>query len=314
LTVQAMEAANLVDIPQNRTALTKALEYLKDHQLEENVPNQEDCYRQHRKGGWPFCTKDQGYMGNEGTAECIETILQLQEVYKFPELISIARLQDAIDCLLLKQNNTGGFCVYDKRIGTLDLEWLEASEFIGKSIADYDYVEVTAAVLVALAWFRKFHPEYRTAEVAAATEKGLGYIKQVQTKDGGCVATYGICFTYGAMFALEALARNGENYSTSEYSRRGCEFLISKQKEDGGWGESYLNCLKGSYIQHETSQVVQTAWACLALLEAGYPNKEPISKGIKLLMRRQQSTGHWLQESFEGAGAGYVLMISYISV
>jgi lanosterol synthase len=109
------------------------------------------------------------------------------------------------------------------------------------------------------------------------------------------------------MWSLEALALNGETYSTGEYSRKGCEFLISKQKADGGWGESYLSCEKHVYIQHEDSQVVQTAWACLALMEADYPNKESIAKGIRLMMSRQQSKGQWLQEALEGSlGCGYV--------
>lgn len=41
------------------------------------------------------------------------------------------------------------------------------------------------------------------------------------------------------MFATESLALVGENYSNSPYSKRACEFLISKQRSDGGWGESY---------------------------------------------------------------------------
>ncbi|KAH6664957.1 hypothetical protein B0J14DRAFT_607046 [Halenospora varia] len=31
----------------------------------------------------------------------------------------------------------------------------------------------------------------------------------------------------------------GEDYSNSESAKRCCEFLRSKQREDGGWSESY---------------------------------------------------------------------------
>lgn len=44
------------------------------------------------------------------------------------------------------------------------------------------------------------------------------------------------------MFATESLALVGETYTTSPYSKKACEFLISKQREDGGWGESYQVC------------------------------------------------------------------------
>lgn len=38
----------------------------------------------------------------------------------------------------------------------------------------------------------------------------------------------------------------------------------------------------------------------IALLEAGYPNREPIERAVRLIMRRQQANGEWLQEGIEG--------------
>lgn len=47
------------------------------------------------------------------------------------------------------------------------------------------------------------------------------------------------CFTYATMFAIESLSLADEHYSNSESVRKACEFLLGKQMEDGGWGESY---------------------------------------------------------------------------
>jgi hypothetical protein len=52
----------------------------------------------------------------------------------------------------------------------------------------------------------------------------------------------GICFTYATMFALESLGIAGESCANSERVRRACEFLVSKQMADGGWGETYMVC------------------------------------------------------------------------
>lgn len=41
------------------------------------------------------------------------------------------------------------------------------------------------------------------------------------------------------MFAIESLALEGETYQNSSSVRKACEFLLSKQMDDGGWGESY---------------------------------------------------------------------------
>jgi lanosterol synthase len=52
--------------------------------------------------------------------------------------------------------------------------------------------------------------------------------------------TRGICFTYATMFALESLAIAGETHENSAAVRRACDFLVSKQMSDGGWGETYM--------------------------------------------------------------------------
>jgi lanosterol synthase len=55
------------------------------------------------------------------------------------------------------------------------------------------------------------------------------------------------------------------------------------------------------YHEHEFgSLVVQTAWALIGLMEADYPDVEPIKKGIQLIMDRQQPNGEWLYEAMEG--------------
>lgn len=48
------------------------------------------------------------------------------------------------------------------------------------------------------------------------------------------------------------------------------------------------------------SQVVQTAFALIGLLEAEYPDIEPLRKAARLIMSRQQPNGEWLQEAIEG--------------
>lgn len=67
----------------------------------------------------------------------------------------------------------------------------------------------------------------------------VGYIHRAQKPHGGWVGSWGICFTYATQFALESLSLVGETYETSSRVRRACEFLLGKQRADGGWGESY---------------------------------------------------------------------------
>ena len=77
------------------------------------------------------------------------------------------------------------------------------------------------------------------------------------------------CGRYGTWFGVEGLVDAGVALEHPSI-KRACEFLVSKQKEDGGWGETFESCVTRKYVQHPKSQVVNTAWAVLVLLKAKY--------------------------------------------
>lgn len=297
---QAVDVAGFASDPKWRPMLERAQAFLERHQMLEDVPDKNKCYRHRTKGAWPFSTKTQGYTVSDCTAEGLRAALQLQKVHGYPQLISDQRLFDAVDTLISMQNVTGGFTEYETTRGSTYLEWLNAAEVFGGIMIGYDYPECTTSVLTALSFFTKFYPEYRAEDIKHVKQKAIGYIRRAQKPDGSWYGSWGICFTYAAMFTMESLATVGETYANSEIVRRGCKFLIDRQKDDGGWGESYLSSERKTYVQHKYSQVVQTAWSALALMEGEYPDKEPIKRAIKLLMSRQQSNGEWLQEAIEG--------------
>lgn len=67
------------------------------------------------------------------------------------------------------------------------------------------------------------------------------------------------------------------------------------------------------YQEHACgSQVVQTSWALIGLMEAKYPDVEPIRRGVQLIMDRQQANGEWLAESIEGV-FNKSCMITYLN-
>lgn len=133
----------------------------------------------------------------------------------------------------------------------------------------------------------------------------IGYLHAAQKPEGAWVGSWGICFTYATQFALESLSLVGETYETSEYSRKACDFLIRKQRADGGWGESYKvrlevtvigiliryfpmqSCEQSAWVEHEETQVVQTCWAAMSLMYAKYPYPDPIERAVNLVMSRQ---------------------------
>ncbi len=297
--VQAVFEAGLAADPKWTPMLTKALEFLEDQQMRENCREQDVCYRQQRKGAWAFSTKLQGYTVSDTTSEALKAVLMLQHDCGYPTMVSNERIRDAIDTLLTMQNASGGFASYEPTRGSEYLEYLNAAEVFGRIMVEYDYPECSTAVVTALRRFSKHDPTYRERDISKALEGALKYIRKAQRTDGSWYGSWGICFTYATMFALESLASVNEIHGNSTRVKKACGFLIGKQREDGGWGESYRSCETGVYVQRE-SQVVMTSYALIGLLSAEYPEREPIERAVRLIMKRQQRNGKWKQEGIEG--------------
>ena len=297
---QACVEAKLADNIQYRENMVKTLEFMDISQIRRDPPNWKESYRQITKGAWPFSTRDQGYTVSDCTAEGIKATIALQNTPGLPTKIDVARLRDAVDVLLTMQNSDDGFATYETIRGPHLLEYLNPAEVFGNIMTEYSYPECTTAVLMGLRSFIKVDPEYRREEIDETCRRSLRYIKKVQHEDGSWYGAWAICYTYAAMFALQSLASVDEYYENSDYAKKGCDFLIAHQEQDGGWGETYKSCELHVYSHNEKSQVVNTAFAVMALLTAKYPHEEPIRRGIELIMKRQQQNGEWLQENIEG--------------
>lgn len=74
--IQAAVEAGLARIPRFRPSLEKALQFMDMSQLDADL---EDPYRQQRKGGWPFSTKDNGYIVSDCAAESLKAVMMLQQ-------------------------------------------------------------------------------------------------------------------------------------------------------------------------------------------------------------------------------------------
>lgn len=304
LTIQATLDSGLVSRPENRNIVLKAFEFIDKTQIREDPIAVSHVYRQPTKGAWPFSTRDQSYAVSDTTAEAVKVIVRLQQTSGMPKLISDERLQQAVDLILAMENQGGGYSAYEPIRSPKFLELFNITELYENVMTDNLYPECTSSVIMSLATFSKAFPSYRVKDIHGCLERSVSYLLRSQYPNGGWFASWGVCFTYATMFALQGLACVGRYEDNCETCRRACAFLVKHQNLDGGWGESLETVKVKEYVADPNgSQVTNTAYAVTGLMAARSSNREAIRHGVRYLVKQQQKTGDWLPGSLEGVFA-----------
>lgn len=285
--------------------LSRAHEYVEMTQVLENIPDRERYYRHSSYGAWPFSTRDHGWPIADCTGEGLAAALMLQAKSSnwIPKtkMICEERLEAAAEMILGYQNSDGGWATYELTRGPSWLEYLNPSEVFGDIMIDYSYIECSSSALKGLGEFRKSSPNSRLrGRINHSIDAGLKYIESIQREDGSWYGSWGVCFLYAIWFAVDAYTSMGLTLETSRSMRRACQFVLSKQKEDGSWGESYLSSELKVYTQSKHGLVVSTGWALLLLSLAKWPERDPLDRAAQFLVCSQDESGDWPQQNISG--------------
>ena len=294
-TALAMIGLQDAGLPRDHPALVKAGKWLLNEQIFVGGDWQVKCKA--RPGGWAFEFDNDVYPDTDDTAVVLMAILGTD----LPKRAKDFALSRGLEWLLGMQSRNGGWGAFDRDNTAAFLREIPFADF-GEMI-DPPSVDVTAHVVEFLGKMG-YRPGYKPLD------RALSYIFREQEPDGPWYGRWGVNYIYGTGYVLPALEAVGFPMDDPRV-RKAVDWLLSRQNEDGGWGEDVMSYHRRELRGRGPSTASQTAWALLALIAAGGARSEAVKRGIEYLIRTQNDEGTWNEPYFTGTGFPTDFMIRY---
>lgn len=269
-------------------------QFLAKNQITTSFDGYSEAYRNDPRGGWCFAGGWHGWPVTDCTAEAVLGLIAFHGT-----AADHVAIKDALAFMLRGQNRNGSFGSYEAQRSVIGLEWLNPAEMFGESMTEGCYVECTASCLEAFSACKEHFSGLVDTRLMKAIIKGEKWLRRTQKADGSWRGVWGIQYIYGTLFGIRGLIAAGAKPSDPAI-RLACRWLLDRQHHDGGWGEHHSGCLSGEYVDHEESQVIQSAWALIALQIAKDPNWLAIAKGAQFLLDMQHEDGSWPKQDMAG--------------
>lgn len=248
-------------------------------------------------GGWAFQYNNDHYPDVDDTA-VVAMALDRADRDKYREPV-----QRAATWIEAMQSSNGGWGSFDAENDKYYLNHIPFADH--GALLDPPTVDVSARCIGFLAQL-----EY--SENHPVMKKGLDYLLRAQEPNGSWFGRWGTNYIYGTWSALCALAA-ADVATDSAPVRKAVAWLESKQRSNGGWGETgdsyYPEQTEDSFTKLSTPS--QTAWAVLALLAAGEVDGDAVRRGVNFLLRAERSGPKWDEAEYTAVGFPRVFYLRY---
>ena len=292
-TIQALLKAG---VERDHSAITRAVDWL----LEEQVFSWGD-WQVHAKdldgGGWSFEFQNDIYPDVDDTAIVVVSLLQAGTGSAVDT--AVAR---ATRWVLGMRSSNGAWGSFDRDNTGAIVYRLPFADF--GALIDPPTEDVTAHVLEMLA---NLGYSVRDRVVMEA----LAYLWRRQREDGSWFGRWGANHIYGTWCVISALTAYKERTGWVQgMIDRGVTWILRRQNDDGGWGETCHSYSDTSFAGVGVSTASQTAWALISLQLAGLASHPACLRGAAYL-RRSQRAGTWDEPEFTGTGFPRDFYINY---
>ena len=245
--------------------------------------------------GWPFQYANDYYPDVDDTAV---VVMALDRAGNPKHRETIER---ATRWVIGMQSKNGGWGAFDADNTYLYLNHIPFADH--GALLDPPTSDVTARCICMLAQLG-YGPDH------PSVADGVEFLKREQEADGSWFGRWGTNYVYGTWSALSALNAAGEDLDAA-YVRKAVDWLMSRQREDGGWGEDGANYWKHRKVESKASTPSQTAWAVLGLMAAGEVESEAVRRGIEFLKNAPREGGRWDEKWFTAVGFPRVFYLRY---
>lgn len=277
----------LLESGMSKERLTKTAHYLASRQVE--------------NGGLPFGNDFDRYPDTDDTALVMPTFA------RYPELKR--NLYNAGKFVVNMQNSDGGLGAFARNnypIPLIDL-------FVGQLKDSADLYDESSADVIGHALEgigRSYGPK---AMDHGFISRSMEYLKK--TRDPELKAwrgRWGVNYLYATSAVVTGMGAMGFP-KDHEFIREGLQFLVSKQNEDGGFGETTASDLSKKYAGRGRSTPSQTALVLMAMLVDSNQYKSQISRAVQYLNEDFAKYGKWQDSSAVGTGHPVIIYMEYPS-
>jgi squalene-hopene/tetraprenyl-beta-curcumene cyclase len=283
--------------PEATAAAETALAWVKKQQLLDAPGDWRVSRPQLAGGGWAFQFANDYYPDLDDTAAIVWALQRSSDPTQHSE-----SLNRALDWLAGMQSRNGGFGAFDVDNTHYNLNLIPFADH--GALLDPPTSDVTARVVTAMSVVGRPQDE-------AARRRAIDFLRREQTPEGAWFGRWGTNYIYGTWSVLTSFGQAGIG-PEDDSVRRAVGWLISRQNEDGGWGESNDSYANGQVSPESIASTPhQTAWALLALMAVGQGGSVAVRRGIEHLLRTQQADGLWSDPAYTAPGFPRVFYLKY---